>query len=131
MKTKAELLEHYATKEPKQFYQADGFYTPEMLEVKPRSRAIPVDSDGDSIILQATTELMTATWDVRVMIPESTSKETAIRMLEKIKKNIERDGLLPELQALNATLNRHIDRIGKLRIVGKEKRHEVPDEIPF
>lgn len=131
METKAELLEHYATKEPKEFYRVDGFYSPESLGVDPLYHAVPHDSDGDCIMSGERTELMTGAWAVRVLIPESTSKETAIRILEKIKKSIERYGVLSEYRAGASRLDKYVDRRRKLRIVGKVERRVDTNEVPF
>lgn len=124
--TKEGLLKHYATKEPKQFYQVDGFYMPEGED-----SFMHPDTDGDCIMSGERTELMTATWDVRVLIPESTSKETAIRMLEKIKEWIERTGVLAEHRAEMSKMYNYVDRRRKLRVVGNEEHREDLDEVPF
>jgi len=87
--SKLDLLKHYATKEPQEFFQYDGFYTPpgEMPD-----SCCPPDEDGDWICCIDTCELMSGTTDVRVLISPSTDRDTALRQLKKIRELIEGRG---------------------------------------
>ena len=80
MKTKAELLAHYAQKFPNTFCQIDAFeWTPgEHL----------ADEDGDAMFKGFTDELMNGA-AVRVLIPEGFSAQAAARLLRKITRWIE------------------------------------------
>jgi hypothetical protein len=85
--TKAELLDHYATREPTRFLQFDAF-----ANVGPDTIVRP-DQDGDSLFRTETFELMTGLPAVRVLITPGTSKEKALQLLDKIKDWIGRDEL--------------------------------------
>ena len=82
MKTKAELLAHYAQKFPNTFCQIDAFETihGDML----------ADEDGDAMFQTFTDELMNGA-AVRVLIPEGSSAKAAARLLRKITRWIERE----------------------------------------
>jgi hypothetical protein len=84
MKTKAELLSHYARKEPRAFRQFDGFlncWGDDLLHA---------DDDGDALTGGATWELMNTDVGVRVLIPAGTTSADARRLLRKIIDLIER-----------------------------------------
>lgn len=86
MKTKKELLNHYATREPKEFYQFDGFDEPTgVVDDAP-------DDDGDELWCRRTYELMCSA-TVRILIPVGTSKKDAVRILRKLTAWVEMDGL--------------------------------------
>ena len=78
VKKKRELLEHYAWKYPKRFYQFDFSTNIPPLEIDEA-----LDDDGDHLCWQETMELMTGV-DVRVLIRPGTTRQEAIRGLEKI-----------------------------------------------
>jgi hypothetical protein len=73
---KTNLLEHYASKNPHAFIQFDAF-------VDNTGETTP-NPDGDSINALITHELMSGCCEVRVLVKPEVSKETAIRLLEKI-----------------------------------------------
>ncbi len=85
MKTKTELLSHYAKKDPRAFRQFDGF------QVGSGDDVMRPDDDGDCLMGASTCELMTGA-DVRVLIPADTASADAITLLRKIITWIERDG---------------------------------------
>ena len=81
MKSKAELLAHYAQKFPNTFCQLDAFeWTPGEEHT---------DADGDAMFQGFTDELMDGA-AVRVLIPEGFSAQAAARLLRKITRWIER-----------------------------------------
>lgn len=82
---KAELLRHYATKEPRHFYQIDGFY--------PSTGALDdlQDPDGDELIGQHTFELMNGASAVRVLATPGADPGVVARILRKAADGIERD----------------------------------------
>lgn len=84
LKTKEELLEHYAEKKsPTKFIQWDVF-TEDFDDV-----VIP-DEDGYSIWNSRTQELMTGIYTIRVLIRPDIEKEIAIKGLKKIIESIEK-----------------------------------------
>ena len=80
LKTKKEMLDHYAEKEPMLFKQYDGFYD----ENKRWDDITPPDYDGDNITSQKTCELMSGSPEVRVLISPQTKRKDTIRLLLKI-----------------------------------------------
>ena len=82
MKTKAELLAHYAQKSPSTFCQIDAF------EWLPWDEF--ADKDGDAMFRTFTDELMDGA-AVRVLIPEGFSAQAAARLLRKIARRIKRE----------------------------------------
>jgi hypothetical protein len=90
LKTKEELLAHYAEKDPKQFFQIDG------VADMPPGDIVSVDDDGDAITGGLTHELM-GCGHVRVLIPIEAKKADAIRLLRKALAWIER-GALEEMR---------------------------------
>ena len=80
---KRELLEHYAAKEPKAFYQYDGWLNADSVTGR--------DAEGDGATSDVTYELMHGA-DVRVLIPAETNARDAARLLKKIRQWIRRDG---------------------------------------
>ena len=70
---KQRLLEHYASKEPKYFIQFDVF-----SGVRPDG-----DGDGDEVFCHTEAELMQGA-DVRILIPEGTSRALVCRLLHKL-----------------------------------------------
>lgn len=87
-KTKGELLEHYAGKDPTAFYQFDGFAGVHGDDV------LRPDDDGDSIMGGGTYELMTGAYAVRVLVTRGTPEAVAVRLLKKIRKSIKRNPLV-------------------------------------
>ena len=77
LKTKKEMLDHYAKKEPMLFEQYDGFKNAGDDVIHP-------DYDGDSLTVGDTCELMSGYPEVRVLIPPKTKAEDAVRLLLKI-----------------------------------------------
>lgn len=75
---KQRLLKHYAEREPKTFYQLDGFTKVE------EDYVFSPDDDGDSVLTSVTEELMTGNSVLRVLITEGATKEEAVRLLKKI-----------------------------------------------
>lgn len=84
-RTKVDLLRHYATKEPRHFYQIDGFY--------PSTGALDdlQDPDGDELIGQHTFELMNGASAVRVLATPGADPGVVARILRKAADGIERD----------------------------------------
>jgi hypothetical protein len=80
-KSKAELLEHYATREPKAFHQFDGF-------LEQWGDSVSCDEDGHGLYGPSLSwELMRGSGDrggVRVLIPVGTSSADAVKLLRKI-----------------------------------------------
>jgi len=90
LKTKRELMEHYATKEPMPFEQWDGFDMEDVDDYVMQS-----DQDGHCIMTCLTNELMTTRPAVRVLIPvggAGVSAATAATLLRKIADSIEERG---------------------------------------
>jgi hypothetical protein len=104
---KAKLLEHYGQREPKLFYQYDGF----IMDPNSHDCVMHPDEDGDCIMGPMTWELMAGA-DVRVLIParDKPTPQRAAQILRKIAMCIERDGL---------------------REVGDNGEAPVAGEIPF
>ena len=70
-KTKQEILEHYAEREPKSFVQFDGWYGDKWKG----DPIVATDDDGRSMVRGCTTELMYGA-DVRLLVaPDSDPKE--------------------------------------------------------
>ncbi len=86
--SKSELLAHYATREPKLFYQYDGF----VVGKDSRDDVMRPDADGDSLWGGQTHELMYGA-DMRCLINPKASKEDILRLLKKITEWVEGDGL--------------------------------------
>jgi hypothetical protein len=82
---KAQLLAHYATKEPSRFVQIDCHTnrTGSGLEDLFEPWEDAYDEDGDQIGAWSTTELMHGA-PVRVFIRPETSAATAVRVLDKV-----------------------------------------------
>jgi hypothetical protein len=76
-KTKAELLEHYARKEPKHFYQFDGWEKSED------------PFTGGGLTMGETWELMSGVPGIRVLLPDHTTQTEAVTMLRQILDYIE------------------------------------------
>lgn len=89
--SKKEKLKHYAGKELNSFIQFDGWY----FEDKQGDSNFKPDSDGDCLSGRETFELMNGA-DVRILIPENTPRDIAIRLIGKIARWIETSGLLHE-----------------------------------
>ncbi len=83
---KQELLAHYAAREPKEFYQFDGFNYPTGMM---GYRGDHEDADGDELYCGRTYELMHGA-TVRILITPNTSKEDAVRLLKKLTAWIEK-----------------------------------------
>jgi hypothetical protein len=91
---KSAVLQHYERREPRLFTQYDGHN----VGVGHQDPIIRPDAEGHSLTTGLTWELMHGA-DVRVLIPATTSKETAVALLRKIAAEIECDGLwTPERQ---------------------------------
>ena len=86
-KTKGQLLAHYAEKEPKTFWQYDGF-----VGQSADDYVMKADGDGDSIMWGVTQELMTGMYGVRVLVTAGTSQADAVRVLGKIREIIGHNG---------------------------------------
>jgi hypothetical protein len=84
--TTAELLSHYAKKEPRAFRQFDGFLDCWGDDV------MHADDDGDALMGRATWELMNTEVGIRVLVPIGTTSADALRLLRKIINWIERGG---------------------------------------
>jgi hypothetical protein len=95
-RTKAELLAHYATREPKHFYQFDNW-----LE-KHHDDAI----EGPMSVVGGTWELMRGS-DVRVLIPDGVTSTEAVAMLRQIIDWIERNGV--DLKRVNKLATEFVD----------------------
>lgn len=86
---KQDLLDHYATREPKEFYQFDGFnYITGVMGYRDDYE----DDDGDELYCGGTYELMHGA-TVRILITAGTSKEDAVRLLKKLTAWVAKDGL--------------------------------------
>jgi hypothetical protein len=81
-KSKAELLAHYADKDPRVFHQFDGWCSGDDV--------VGCDEDGHGLTAQTTWELMGG-GNVRVLIPVNTTPTLAVTLLRKIAGWIERD----------------------------------------
>ena len=81
---KAELLAHYAEKEPCLFYQFDGFLEPATDDV------VRADRDGDAMTNGITYDLMSGFYAVRVLVTAGTSEKDALRLLQKVRQKIRR-----------------------------------------
>jgi len=93
--TRDQLLEKYATREPKAFSQFDGFdWTPDDDDdsIFGGIKDSFADDDGHGIFGTTTHELMHGA-DVRVLVNPAASKETVLALLSKITSWIEGDGL--------------------------------------
>jgi len=77
MKTKKDLLVHYARREPKAFTQID-IHMPD-----PDNAAMPPDADGDWISIKDTEELMRGAY-VRALIVEGADPKAVARQLRKM-----------------------------------------------
>jgi hypothetical protein len=88
MKTKDELLAHYAKREPKQFVQYDGWADCEGDAVLDSG-----DGSGYGMATGITHELMRGSNVVRVLIPPDTAPADAVTLLRRIADWIECDGL--------------------------------------
>ena len=89
---KQELLDHYATREPREFYQFDGFnYTTGVLGYCDEGKDGTEDHDVDELFCGRTHELMHGA-TVRILIVAGTSKEDAMRLLKKLTAWIEKEG---------------------------------------
>jgi len=75
---KADLLAHYAQREPKAFYQIDGF--------------AHGDDAGDEIWTTLTYELMTGIPSVRILVTAGTSEADVLRILRKMRKLVKSRG---------------------------------------
>lgn len=82
-KSKKELLDHYATRDPVTFYQLDGFADGAMDDMGGS------DEDGDAVYWGVTQELMTGVYNVRVLVTDGTPDAAALRLLRKILAGIE------------------------------------------
>jgi hypothetical protein len=76
MKTKEELLKHYATKIPRHLKQYDIFTDPETWD----SVVTP-----NSVWMTETDELMGTPWTVRVLVDPRLSDKEAVKALNNIK----------------------------------------------
>jgi hypothetical protein len=86
-RTKGELLEHYAEREPTAFYQFDGWH----LGVGHGDDVMHPDEEGDCLASGTTYELMHGA-DVRVLVKRGMAPEIAAQLLEKLTSWIRRDG---------------------------------------
>ena len=96
---KRELLDHYATREPKDFVQVDVFAS---LPAERQDEVMRGDEDGDVMFIRATTELMHGA-SIRVLADPTTTKDDAIRALTKIIDLYEHRGLLMTHEELRRT----------------------------
>jgi hypothetical protein len=81
MKTrKEELLKHYAKKEPKTFYEYDGFIGFQSGS----DDVITVDEDGDFLSGGTTQELFSGAYAMRLLIRPGTEKSVVLRLLGKM-----------------------------------------------
>ena len=78
--TKEELLQKYGQKEPNDFLQLDTFVGEPNNQDHP---FIHYDEDGDSQWVSLTTELMSGTVDVRILVLPSVDGKTLSRILRK------------------------------------------------
>lgn len=86
--TKAEILKHYGRLEnPQAFIQLDTFYHPE-------DSLLPEDADGLCPIVGVAYELMSGSYNVRILIRPDTTKDIAIKALRKAANWIEKDDIL-------------------------------------
>lgn len=88
MGLKGELLEAYATRQPKRFGQVDCY----RAGSEPCGGGWEADKDGDCLVDGETWELMYGA-DVRVLIPSGSNKRDVLRMLKKITKAIRKGGI--------------------------------------
>jgi len=77
-RTKGELLEHYASRDPRPYVQFDGVAWGEVGH-----DITNCDAERDSGRCAGTWELMDICSDVRVLIQPSTKRKVAIRLLKK------------------------------------------------
>ena len=83
MKTKEDLLAHYARREPKAFTQID-VHMPD-----PDNAAMPPDADGDWMSIKDTEELMQGAY-VRALVVEGADPKAVARHLRKMAAWVER-----------------------------------------
>ena len=79
-KRKADLLEHYNGKEPHDFLQYDSETC--------IGAADGGDDDGDILYTGRTTELMSGSFPVRILIVPTTKKKDVLRLLKKMTRAI-------------------------------------------
>jgi len=116
---KTDLLEHYAQREPKAFYQIDGFA---------QDGTVSADADGDVVTISPTYELMTDTQTLEILITAGASKADVLRLLRKIRKLVKRYGfgsVRRELESQDAWLAQRV-----CLTCGAPLADEQPD-IPF
>jgi len=88
MKTKEQLLEHYAKHErPKSFIQIDVF----CFEKNARDDVLRPDEDGFALCKLSTQELMSGVSAVRILIRPDVEKRDVLKSLEKAKDSVLRD----------------------------------------
>ncbi len=80
---KEDKLKHYAERPLTKFLQLDGFY----LGVDGGDSIMVPDKDGDDCWFSATEELMHGA-DVRILVKDGVSPDTAIRLIQKLSKDI-------------------------------------------
>ena len=114
---KRELLEHYATREPKAFYQYEG-----ILGVH---GDVMADGDGDGLESSTTHELAYGS-AVRVLVAAETSAADADRLLKKIRRWIRRDGLnKDELAARERHLDAELCPRCEAEMPGQQGTHHI------
>jgi hypothetical protein len=116
MKTKDELLRHYAARTPKRFVQVDGFYWP--------GGDMFADKDGFAIFGSETWELMVGA-DVRILIDPEADPSTVYGLIKRAADNV-RTGLMgfvsqPELPFVS-------DQQGVAELFETEQEKEMTTE---
>ena len=109
---KRKLLEHYATREPKDFVQVDVFAS---LPPEHQDYVMEGDEDGDVIFIRATTELMLGS-SIRVLADPAMTKDDAIRALRKVIDVYENDAIreLPKVTEASENTHEDVDGIERL-----------------
>jgi hypothetical protein len=85
--SREDLLAHYKKREPTRFAQIDGF-----ADV-PADDVMHGDESGHAILGGTTYELMSGNPEVRILIPDKTTREDAATLLRKAAEWIDRSGL--------------------------------------
>ncbi|MGI9068564.1 MAG: hypothetical protein ACR2HX_19450 [Pyrinomonadaceae bacterium] len=86
---KQALLKDYATREPLQFIQYEGFVG---------NTFVYTDPDGDGILRSQTKELLAGSSNIRVLIRDFEDADVVVRLLLKIASTIEQQGSIwPEV----------------------------------
>ncbi len=81
---KDELLKHYARREPKEFWQFDGW-----LNAAGDEFLFPNPETGLGLTVQITWELMSGIPEIRVLMPKTTTDQQAVALLREVIASLE------------------------------------------